>query len=173
LAAQIYAGGLNKSLIFICTHNSRRSHYGQIWAAVASEYYNIPRQTFSGGTEATAFHPNAVESLRRAGFNIHSPSSENPKIEVGFAENKDPLICFSKKYDAPSNPSDSFVAIMTCDEANEACPVVSGADFKFSLTYSDPKISDGTEKESETYDERCFQIASEMFYLFNKIATHG
>jgi arsenate reductase len=29
-------------LTYICTHNSRRSHFGQIWAATAAAYYNIP-----------------------------------------------------------------------------------------------------------------------------------
>ena len=30
-------------LIYVCTHNSRRSHFGQIWAAVASEFYTIEK----------------------------------------------------------------------------------------------------------------------------------
>ena len=25
-------------LAYICTHNSRRSHFGQVWAAVAADY---------------------------------------------------------------------------------------------------------------------------------------
>ncbi len=29
------------NLIFICTHNSRRSHLAQIWAQIASNYYNL------------------------------------------------------------------------------------------------------------------------------------
>ena len=39
------------SLVYVCTHNSRRSHFGQIWAKVAAEYYNIKNvHTYSGGT---------------------------------------------------------------------------------------------------------------------------
>ena len=30
-------------LIFICTHNSRRSHMGQIWAQVAAHYQGFAR----------------------------------------------------------------------------------------------------------------------------------
>ena len=30
-------------LNFICTHNSRRSHYGQIWAQVLAEYFKIKK----------------------------------------------------------------------------------------------------------------------------------
>ena len=40
------------NLNFICTHNSRRSHLGQIWAAVMADYYGVKDVlTFSGGTE--------------------------------------------------------------------------------------------------------------------------
>ena len=43
-------------LIFICTHNSRRSHMSQLWAATAAAWYGVDAvETFSGGTEATAF----------------------------------------------------------------------------------------------------------------------
>jgi protein-tyrosine phosphatase/arsenate reductase len=42
------------NLVYICTHNSRRSHFGQIWSAVAAAYYHVfSVSTFSGGTEAT------------------------------------------------------------------------------------------------------------------------
>jgi hypothetical protein len=52
-------------LVFICTHNSRRSHMAQLWASAAANYYNISRiNTFSGGTEATAFNPRALEALQ-------------------------------------------------------------------------------------------------------------
>ena len=44
-------GGKKVYLNFICTHNSRRSHFGQIWAKVAGDYYNLPNvNTYSGGT---------------------------------------------------------------------------------------------------------------------------
>ena len=55
---------------------------------------------------------------------------------------------------------------MTCSSADEACPIIPGADFRLTLTYRDPKESDGTPEESATYDERCAQIAREMFHLF-------
>src|SRR5690349_18335629 len=59
------------NLVYICTHNSRRSHFGQVWAKVASEFYGIPDvQTYSGGTEATSFNRNAVNTLMRIGFHV-------------------------------------------------------------------------------------------------------
>lgn len=59
------------NLNFICTHNSRRSHFAQIWTAIAAYQAGLNTlHTFSGGTETTALHPNAVAALRRAGFRI-------------------------------------------------------------------------------------------------------
>ena len=52
-------------LTFICTHNSRRSHLSQLWALTAAYYYGLPGiETYSGGTEATAFNPRAVRAIR-------------------------------------------------------------------------------------------------------------
>ncbi len=79
-------------LTFICTHNSRRSHMSQIWAAAAAYI-----QTFSGGTEATSFNPRAVEALKRAGFRVKNPGGENPRYEVRFSDDLSALVCFSKK----------------------------------------------------------------------------
>lgn len=155
------------SLNFICTHNSRRSHLTQIWAAVAAYYYEVDRvKTYSGGTEATAFNPNAVAALVRSGLQIENPGGDNPKYEVGFSGSTDPSTCFSKTFDDDINPKSGFGAIMTCSSADESCPTVFGADFRLALTYRDPKEADGTPKESDTYDERCAQIARELFYVF-------
>ena len=50
------------SLVFICTHNSRRSHMAQVWAQAAAHQFGIDHvHTFSGGTEKTAFNSNAVK----------------------------------------------------------------------------------------------------------------
>jgi hypothetical protein len=67
---------LPAKLTFICTHNSRRSHIAQLWAAAGAAYYGVPNvATFSGGTEATAFNPRAVAALERAGFRVAKLSS--------------------------------------------------------------------------------------------------
>ena len=68
-------------LIFVCTHNSRRSHMSQLWAQAAAEYLNITHvQTYSGGTEATAFNPRSVRALSTHGFVITDTQerTENP-----------------------------------------------------------------------------------------------
>ena len=66
-------------LVFICTHNSRRSHLGQVWASIMAEEFSIPGvKTFSGGTEATACHPNTLAALKAQGVEVQSGEGENP-----------------------------------------------------------------------------------------------
>ncbi|MFK7952954.1 MAG: low molecular weight phosphatase family protein [Ekhidna sp.] len=157
------------NLNFICTHNSRRSHLSQIWAQTAADYYKIPVDTYSGGTEATAFHPNAIAALKRAGFQVNSPEGKNPPHEIKATFEGEPMICFSKCFDEAPNPKNDFIAIMTCSEADQGCPVVAGATNKIQLLYDDPKVADGTPNEAAKYDERCKQIATEMFYVFSQL----
>ncbi|MCP9234848.1 protein-tyrosine-phosphatase [Lewinella sp. JB7] len=157
------------ALNFICTHNSRRSHLGQIWASVAAHYYDLPHvQTFSGGTEATAFNPRAVAALQRAGFAIDDPGGDNPRYVVRFSPDAPPLTCWSKVFDDPANPAKDFAAIMTCSHADENCPFIPGAQLRLPLTYDDPKEADGTPQEADRYDERVRQIGRELFFAFGE-----
>lgn len=161
-------------LNFICTHNSRRSHLAQIWTQTSAYFYGIENiETYSGGTEATAFNPRVVEAIERAGFKAEDPGGENPKYKISFSNNIEPMICFSKKFDDDFNPEANFAAIMTCSDADENCPFVPGAEFRKSITYTDPKEADGTDREAEVYDERCRQIATEMFYMMNAVNSEN
>ncbi|MDP1801267.1 MAG: protein-tyrosine-phosphatase [Bacteroidota bacterium] len=159
------------NLVYICTHNSRRSHYGQVWAKVASVYFSIRNvNTFSGGTEATAFNINAINALKRVGFDIKPINVEkNSTYHVSFDENEKPIICFSKVYDDPKNPRSDFAAIMTCGDAEENCPFIPGVELRIGTTYDDPKAFDGTAHQDEKYDERCKQIALETLYVFSNV----
>ena len=152
------------SLNFICTHNSRRSHISQIWATAAAAYYGIELNTYSGGTEATAFNPRAVAAMERAGFQIENPGGENPHYLVRFSDEGPTLECFSKTFDDPFNPSKEFGAIMTCSHADENCPFIPGVEFRLPLTYEDPKEADDSPEETARYDERVQQIGREIFY---------
>lgn len=158
------------ALNFICTHNSRRSHLAQIWAAVAAYYYGIPGvETFSGGTEATAFNPRAVAAMKRAGFQIEGGDGDNPVYTLRYAVDAEPLQCFSKVYDHETNPQSKFAAIMTCSDADQNCPFIPGVELRLPLTYEDPKLADDTPEEAERYDERVRQIGREIFYAFSQI----
>ena len=117
-------------LTFICTHNSRRSHLCQVWAQVAAHFVGIDSlvTTYSGGTETTAFYASAVNALRRAGLDVQPVEvGANTKYAVTYAEGRGPLVCFSKKYnDATVNPTTGYAAVMTCGNADRACPLVRG-----------------------------------------------
>lgn len=167
------AQGKPAKLTFICTGNSRRSHLAQLWAAVAATHFGIAGvETYSGGTEPSAFNPRTVAAVERAGFVVEKPAElgDNPHYRVRYAPDLAPIEAFSKRYDDASNPSADFVAIMTCSEADHDCPFVPGAALRVSLAYEDPKVADGTPEEAARYDERSRQIATEMLYLFSRVA---
>lgn len=159
------------NLVYICTHNSRRSHFGQVWAKVAADYYGIQNvNTFSGGTEATAFNTNAINALKRAGFDIKPTHIEkNSLFHVFYDDQQKPIECFSKVYDDPKNPQKEFAAIMTCSDAEENCPFIPGVELRVGTTYDDPKAFDNTPQQDQMYDERCRQIARETLYVFSLI----
>lgn len=159
------------NLNFICTHNSRRSHLSQVWAQTSASFYNIDNvHCYSGGTEETALFPKVAETLENQGLQILKiADSINPIYAIKFDENCLPIIGFSKKYDDPFNPVSNFVAILTCSQADEGCPFISGAEKRIAITYDDPKISDGTIEQTEVYQQRSIEIATEMMYVFSQI----
>lgn len=159
-------------LTFICTHNSRRSHLSQIWAQVAAEFYGLRGvETYSGGTEATAFNPRAVAAMQRCGLKIvaDDPTAANPRYSVTTSESSNPQVCFSKAYGDPPNPIQGYCAVMTCSQADDACPLVMGCDLRMPIRYEDPKVADDTEFEAQRYDERAAQICSEMLYMMSLV----
>ncbi|MBL8011444.1 MAG: protein-tyrosine-phosphatase [Flavobacteriales bacterium] len=165
------AAGATADLTFICTHNSRRSHLSQLWAATAAWSFGQDHvRTYSGGTEATAFNPRAVAAVERAGFQVVRPEGKNPVVEVSFTKDHAAERCWSKKYDDPANPQKDFCAVMTCSEADKNCPIVLGALDRISLPYNDPKEADNTPGEAARYDERCLQIAAELWYVMQRAA---
>ncbi|MDB4286077.1 protein-tyrosine-phosphatase [bacterium] len=164
--------GTPSRLTFICTHNSRRSHFGQIWGKVMAEYFGVSHvETFSGGTEATAFHPNAIEAAKSSGLEITTSGPlNNPVYQVVFDKGKSPVAAFSKVFSDPVNPQIDFCAVMTCTDADTNCPVIPGAALRVTTPYEDPKRYDGTEFEKEMYAARCRQVAIEMGYVMKHVS---
>lgn len=161
-------------LVFICTHNSRRSQLAQAWASVAAHWYGMDKvEAYSGGTETTAFHPNAIAALQASGLDITTEPGANPLSEISLGDTKHRF--FSKHFRHPANPTADFIALMTCSEADQSCPIVPGAWQRMALSYTDPKGSDGTPQAADTYFQTSRLIAREIFYLFSKIPAqdHG
>lgn len=159
------------AITFICTHNSRRSHLAQVWAQVASTYFNIPNIVcYSGGTEETEIFPTILDTLAEQGFlSLKISESNNPVYAIKYAQDSVPIIGFSKKYDHPFNPVSDFAAVMTCSQADGGCPFIPGAEQRIPITFEDPKIADHTSRQSEVYRETSLQIGAEMMYVFSQI----
>jgi arsenate reductase len=159
-------------LNFICTHNSRRSHLAQVWAQTLSDHFGLKFQCYSGGTEATAVYPLVINTLKCQGFQIGKLDRlENSLYHLKYDRNTQPIVLFSKVFDDSFNPDDDFLAVMTCSDADENCPIVSGAKKRFALTYEDPKKFDATLEAETKYLERSNQIATELYYIFQGLKT--
>lgn len=167
-----YTAEETPKMTVICTHNSRRSHLGQLWLSIGAEYYGLPAvETFSGGTEATAFNIRAVNAMRKIGFEIEANNADaaNPDYQIKWSTHMDAYHAFSKKYETAPNPTEDFAAIMVCTSADEGCPIVAGCDFRLSLPFDDPKAFDDTDLEAAKYTERAEQIGREMLFVFSQI----
>ena len=165
--------GLAIRLNFICTHNSRRSHLSQVWAQTAAAYYNIKNVfCYSGGTEATALFPKVAETLVNTGFEVKIISEgDNPIYAIKYNTNDHPVIGFSKSYEDDFNPQSEFAAILTCSQADGGCPFIAGAEKRIPITFDDPKAFDNTPLQTEKYQERSIQIATEFLYVFSQIKS--
>ena len=172
IAKKITANYTNGSINinFICTHNSRRSQLGQVWSFFAANYFNVPINAFSGGTEETAFHRNTVKTLTEVGFKfkIEEYSHTNPTYRIYFCDDKPSLLGFSKLYDHTENKTPYFV-LTTCNNADENCPFIPEAIERFHVPYIDPKHADDTDYQDETYLKTSEIIAAEMYYLFYEV----
>lgn len=160
----------NINLNFICTHNSRRSIFCQVWAHCAAQFYgkyNI--NLYSGGTKKSTVPAIVLNTLKDAGFRI--AKNRNPSkghiLDVWGNE----LLLYAKMYNSEENPKD-YIAVMNCEEAAQYCPFIPEAKKRINLTYLDPKTADGTDQEQQVYFDTCMGIANEMFYLFSKINTN-
>lgn len=170
ITAQLVAGK-PAQLTFICTHNSRRSHMSQIWAQTAAYHYGLNQvSTYSGGTDVTACNCRTVTAMRRAGFDIQDATTgDNPLYLVRYADDRPPIRAYSKLYNADANPRQGFIALMTCSSADKSCPVVRGSIARHAIHYTDPRLCDDTPTETTAYNERCREIAREMFFIMAEV----
>ncbi len=155
------------NVVFLCTHNSRRSQLAQVWLWTALAFFEIDSiRSFSAGTEETQFNSNMVEAMRRFGFNITAVAmGKNPQYIVKLYN--DPTIylnAYSKRMMHPANPQRNFISVPVCGSAAKKCPVLPGAFAIVPLTYKDPKLSDNTQFERRTYDEKVIEIGREILF---------
>lgn len=158
------------SALFVCTHNSRRSHIADTWFKFGLVYYGVSGfASYSGGLEATAFNPSTLAALERVGFTLaYNKKVDNPVVSI-TPGNFPVWQMKSKKYTHQINPKSDFMAIMVCSDADKSCPVMAGASGRFSLPYDDPRYYDNTPSEELKYDETVATIGREMLYLIHYI----
>ena len=159
-------------LNFICTHNSRRSQFSQVWSNLFSNFYNHHNiNSFSGGTQVTGVYKSVIEVLIGVGLIIkkNKRNDVNPKYSIKHIDKSESFKIYSKLYNCKSNPSKDFIAIMNCSSADVACPYVSGSIKRILLPYDDPKIFDGSTYEIKKYNKTNIEIASSMKYLHMNI----
>lgn len=160
------------TLLFVCTQNSRRSMFAEVWAQVAAWNLGIRNfHSYSAGSGATALHPNTRDALNRTGILIEAISGgENPVYRAEFGDALPSMNLFSKDIDHPELPKKNFGAVLVCVNDAEACPFIPHADVRIPLPYSDPKKFDGTHEMIAAYDRCCREIAKEMFWVMKQVS---
>ncbi|EFM12312.1 arsenate reductase (thioredoxin) [Paenibacillus curdlanolyticus YK9] len=115
----------NKPLVyFLCTGNSCRSQIADgFLKALGGEKYEVK----SAGLEAHGLNPRAVSTMKEAGIDITSHTSDVIDLEV-------------------LNHADFVVTL--CGHADEHCPVISNKSVvKWHWGFEDPAKATGTEEE--------------------------
>lgn len=164
----LMAKGETPNLMFVCTHNSRRSQLAEAWSHAFAFKYNLSSISCSGGTEATSFVENAVKALQTIGFQLEGNEAMR-LLRVG--EKSSPTKMYSKTWDNALNPQKNLVAIMVCSDAEENCPFIPGAVARIALPFEDPKRFDGTENVQEAYKQAALLIGSEIHTLYTLITN--
>lgn len=161
-------------LVFVCTHNSRRSQFCQIWSQIGKHVFGLKRLAFhSCGTSTTSIAPQAVAALQRAGVPIEPlDTGNNPIYRITIPEIDFSGEYFSKEFGHPSLPPGGFVAWMCCSDADSNCPILPNLLARLQISFVDPKTQDGTPTEQKTYDDTCQKIATEILYFLWRISQY-
>lgn len=110
-------------VLFICTHNSARSHMaeGYMRARYGNRY-----ETFSAGTEVTRVHPLAIEVMKEIGIDVSGHRSKS----------------ISEFFDVEMD----FV-VTVCDSASGVCPMFPGSKKTIHHEFIDPSSASGTNEQ--------------------------
>lgn len=112
-----------KRVLFLCTHNSARSHMAEgLLRALGGTAFTV----FSAGTVATRVRPEAIAVMQELGIDISSQSSKT--LDRYLHE-----------------PLDEVITV--CDDANDTCPVFPGPVQRRHWSIADPSGVEGTEAE--------------------------
>jgi ACR3 family arsenite transporter len=160
----------NRDVLFVCTANSRRSVFAQVWlhAALLARGLGGPR-VLSAGSEPTGVDARTLAALQRAGAVVSGGSRGRATVALPGCE----AVALEPRRvgEATESLEPGFTAVMVCSDADARCPVVQGAAQRVALPYPDPKHADDTAAEAQTYDAICKQIRGEMEWVVFEAAS--
>ncbi len=170
---EVTSEGKTAQILFICTQNSRRSQFAQVWAQTAAYYYKLKNiKTFSGGYSETAINYRILEALRKAGFSITAAEgySQNPVYLLSIGQRYPDIFIFSKKFDFWQNPNEKFSTVLCSKDLVDMNLEPDGTEKVFPLPYEDIQIYDNSTGNILKNDKICRQVATEMFYLMDSVS---
>ena len=148
-----------KTIVFLCTHNSRRSQLCEVWGNYFAYVYNRNINILSAGAVKTKVYKEVYKSLERVGVKVDKNSSVNIE-NITIAPFSKTLTEVKEK---------EFMSIMTCSDSEKTCPADPRSIINLQLFYEDPRRYDNTPDEAEEYDKTSFMIATEINYILKKI----
>jgi arsenate reductase (thioredoxin) len=109
-------------ILFLCTHNSARSQMAEgLLRHLAGDRF----EAMSAGTEATRVRPLTIRAMQEIGIDISGQESKT--LDRYLHE-----------------PFDYVITV--CDDANEACPFIPGAQSRLHWSFEDPSRAEGSEE---------------------------
>ena len=148
------------TIVFICTHNSRRSQLCQVWGCIFSKIYGIDLIFDSAGSKKTDVNQNVMSCLSDVGIKVKDNKILFEDLSISL---------YSKTLDEIS--AKKFIAIMTCSGAEKSCPSDPRSIKNIKMIYEDPKIFDNTNREKEEYSKTSKLIAKEINYIIKKLVN--
>jgi len=112
-----------QNVLFICTHNSARSHMAE---GLVNAFYGDRLEAQSAGTEPSQVNPLAIRVMAEIGIDI---SGHHSKGVEDFLN------------------QDFEYVVTVCDHANETCPFFPGGNERIHKGFQDPAAVEGSEDE--------------------------
>jgi arsenate reductase len=112
-----------KRVLFICTHNSARSHMAE---GLMNKLFNDRYEAYSAGIEPSSVNPLAGRAMAELDIDISGHHSKSVEEFI----------------------KDDFDYVVTvCDQANEVCPFFPGGKNRIHKGFEDPAAFEGNEQE--------------------------
>ncbi len=134
---------MKKRVLILCTGNCCRSQMAEgWWRHLGGDAWDV----FSAGSHPAGYvHPMAIETMREAGVDISTHTSQH----VG---------------DFAGQPFDLVITV--CDHAKEACPTLPGAKQVEHWPFNDPIEAVGTEEDARAEFRRVREQIREAVVTF-------